>query len=251
MSGHSKWSTIKRKKGALDSKRSKIFSRLSKEITIAVKEGGGSDIEANARLRLAVQNAKGQNMPKDVIERAINRGDKDDSGLVEMNFEGYGVGGVAIFVECLSDNNNRTVGAIRAIFTKAGGSLGTNGSLSFIFDRKGVFEFNLPEGIDMETLELELIEAGTEDLEFENNFMTLTCAMEDFGTVNKKLQDLNIEPEKAELQRIPNLYKSLSVDDSKKVLRMIDDFEDNDDVQNVFHNLEMTDELQEALNEDE
>ncbi len=251
MSGHSKWSTIKRKKGALDSKRSKIFSRLSKEITIAVKEGGGADIEANARLRLAVQNAKGQNMPKDVIERAINRGDKDDSNLVEMNFEGYGVGGVAIFVECLSDNNNRTVGAIRAIFTKAGGSLGTNGSLGFIFDRKGGFEFLLPDGTDRDELELDLIEAGAEAMEVDNTYLTVTCAMEDFGALHKKLQNLEITPEKAELQRIPTLYKALSIEESRKVLRMIDDFEDNDDVQNVWHNLEMTDELQEALTAEE
>ncbi|MFC0878003.1 YebC/PmpR family DNA-binding transcriptional regulator [Saccharicrinis sp. FJH2] len=250
MSGHSKWSTIKRKKGALDAKRSKIFSRISKEITIAAREGGGADPEMNPRLRLAVQNAKAQNMPKDVIERAINKASKDGDSLVEMNFEGYGPGGVAIFVECLSDNNNRTVGAIRAIFTKKGGSLGTNGSLSFIFDRKGVFEFPKPESIDMDDLELEVIDAGAEDIENEGDTLIITCALEDFGQLNKKLEELGITPEKAELQRIPNNTKELSLDDAKKVLRMIEDFEDNDDVQNVFHNLEMTDELEKALNEE-
>ncbi|MFB6340727.1 YebC/PmpR family DNA-binding transcriptional regulator [Saccharicrinis sp. FJH62] len=250
MSGHSKWSTIKRKKGALDAKRSKIFSRISKEITIAAREGGGADPEMNPRLRLAVQNAKAQNMPKDVIERAINKASKDGDSLVEMNFEGYGPGGVAIFVECLSDNNNRTVGAIRAIFTKKGGSLGTNGSLSFIFDRKGVFEFPKPESIEMDDLELEVIDAGAEDIENEGDTLIITCALEDFGQLNKKLEELGITPEKAELQRIPNNTKELSLDDAKKVLRMIEDFEDNDDVQNVFHNLEMTDELEKALNEE-
>ena len=250
MSGHSKWSTIKRKKGALDAKRSKIFSRISKEITIAAREGGGADPEMNPRLRLAVQNAKAQNMPKDVIERAISKASKDGDSLVEMNFEGYGPGGVAVFVECLSDNNNRTVGAIRAIFTKRGGSLGTNGSLSFIFDRKGVFEFTKPESLDMDDLELEVIDAGAEDIESEGDTVIITCALEDFGQLNKKLEELSITPEKAELERIPNNTKELSLDDAKKVLRMIEDFEDNDDVQNVFHNLEMTEELENALNEE-
>lgn len=250
MSGHSKWSTIKRKKGALDAKRSKIFSRLSKEITIAAREGGGADPEMNPRLRLAIQNAKAQNMPKDVIERAVNKATKDGDALAEMNFEGYGPGGVAVFVECLSDNNNRTVGAIRAIFTKRGGSLGTNGSLSFIFDRKGVFEFPAPEDLDMEEFELEVIDAGVEDIENEEGNIIVTCAMEDFGQVNKKLEEMGIEPQKAELQRIPNNTKELKLDDAKKVLRMIEDFEDNDDVQNVFHNLEMTEELEKALNEE-
>lgn len=247
MSGHSKWSTIKRKKGALDAKRSKLFSRISKEITIAVKEGGGTDVEMNPRLRLAVQNAKAQNMPKDNIARAISRGEKDGEGLKEMNFEGYGVGGVAVFVECLSDNVNRTVGAIRAIFNKRGGSLGTNGSLSFVFDRKGVFNIDINEDMDLEELELELIDAGAEDYEIEDETIIVTTALEDFGSVNKKLEELKIDPSKAELQRIPNNYKELDIDEAKKVIRMIDEFEDNDDVQNLYHNLEMTDELAAAL----
>lgn len=250
MSGHSKWATIKRKKGALDAKRSKMFSRISKEITIAVREGGGSDPDMNPRLRLAIQNAKGQNMPKDNIDRAISRADKDGANLKEMPFEGYGVGGVAVFVECLSDNVNRTVGAIRAIFNKRGGSLGTNGSLSFIFDRKGVFNVTIKEGMDMEELELELIDAGAEDFEIEDETVVVTTALEDFGNVNKKLEELEIEPDKADLQRIPNNYQALNVEEAKKVIRMIDEFEENDDVQNVYHNLEMTDELMAALEEE-
>lgn len=250
MSGHSKWSKIKRKKGSLDAKRSKIFSRISKEITVAVKEGGGSDPTMNPRLRMAILNGKGQNMPKDNIERAISKGEKLDTHLTEIEFEGYGIGGVAVFVECLSDNNNRTVADIRAIFNRRGGSMGTKGSLSFLFDRKGIFNIPVKSGLDIDNLELELIEAGAEDIEVEEEMITVTTALEDFGKVNKKVEELGIAPEKAELQRIPNLEKNLEVDDARKFLHMIDEFEDNEDVQNVYHNLAMTDELEEALNEE-
>ncbi len=248
MSGHSKWSTIKRKKGVLDAKRSKLFSRAVKEIIIAVKEGGGNDPEMNPRLRLAVQNAKGMNMPKDNIQRAINKASDDSTNLTEMTFEGYAHGGVGIFVECLTDNNQRTVSNIRAIFNKRGGSLGTNGSLSFMFDRKGVFSISKPENFD--DLELELIDGGLEDYEEEGDNIILYTLMEDFGNMQKKLDELGIEAENAELQRIPNDYKSLTVEASKKILRMIEAFEEDDDVQNVFHNLEMTEELEKALNEE-
>jgi YebC/PmpR family DNA-binding regulatory protein len=250
MSGHSKWSTIKRKKGAIDAKKSKVFSRISKEITIAIKEGGSGDPDFNPRLRVAMQNAKGANMPKDNIERAIKKGSIDGESLLESTFEGYASNGVAVFVECLSDNNNRTVSNIRAAFNKHNGSLGTNGSLSFLFDRKGVFTLNTQNiALDTEELELELIDGGAEDIEFEEETITVTCALEDFGNLNKKLEELKIEAESAELQRIPNNTKELSVDDARKVLRLIEVLEDDDDVQNVFHNLEMTDELAAALEE--
>ncbi|MDR2009403.1 MAG: YebC/PmpR family DNA-binding transcriptional regulator [Bacteroidales bacterium] len=247
MSGHSKWSTIKRKKGALDAKRSKIFSKLSKEITIAVKEGGGHDPDYNSRLRLAIQNAKGVNMPKENIERAIKKGDQDGANFSETTFEGYAPHGIAVFVECLSDNNNRTVSNVRAAFNKYNGTLGTNGSLSFLFDRKGVFELEKPENIDFEELELELIDAGAEEIEIEDNTITITSAMEDFGNINKKLEELNINVTNAELQRIPNDTKELPVNEAKSVLKLIEILEDDDDVQKVFHNLEMTDELAEAM----
>ncbi|PLX09255.1 MAG: YebC/PmpR family DNA-binding transcriptional regulator [Marinilabiliales bacterium] len=243
MSGHSKWSTIKRKKGAADAKRSKIFSKLSKEITIAVKEGGGTDPDYNAKLRIAVQNAKGVNMPKDNIERAIKKGDQDGASFMELTFEGYGAHGIAVFVECLSDNNNRTVSAVRAAFNKYNGSLGTNGSLSFLFDRKGVFEIPQSDELDLEELELEIIDAGAEDIESDEETITITCALEDFGNLNKKLEELKIEASSAELQRIPNDTKELPLDQAKSVMKLIDALEDDDDVQNVFHNLEMTDEL--------
>ncbi len=247
MSGHSKWSTIKRKKGALDAKRGKIFTRIVKEIQIAVREGG-ADPEANPRLRLAIQNSKGANMPKDNVERAINKASSDGANLSEATFEGYGPHGVAIFIECLTDNNLRTVSNVRAIFNKRNGSLGTNGSLSFIFDRKGVFQ--VPKNdLDPDEFELEVIDAGVEEFEVTDENFVITTALEDFGNVQKKLDEMGIEIENAELQRIPNNTKELSVEESKQILRMIEDFEDLDDVQNVYHNLEMTDDLAKALEE--
>ncbi len=243
MSGHSKWSTIKRKKGAADAKRSKMFSKLSKEITIAVKQGGGSEPDYNPSLRLAIQNAKGVNMPKDNIERAIKKGGQDGANFNESTFEGYASHGIAVFVECLTDNNNRTVSAVRAAFNKYNGSLGTNGSLSFLFDRKGVFEIPQSEELDLEELELEIIDAGAEDIESDEETITITCALEDFGNLNKKFEELKIEPSSSELQRIPNDTKELPINEAKSVMKLIDLLEDDDDVQNVFHNIEMTDEL--------
>lgn len=248
MSGHNKWSTIKRKKGAADAKRSKIFSRISKEITIAVKEGGGTDPDMNPRLRLAIQNAKGVNMPKDNIQRAISKAESGGENYQEVTFEGTGAGGVAIFVECLTDNNQRTVASVRSAFNKRGGHLGKNGSLSFLFDRKGIF--NIPCGsYDIEELELELIDAGLEEVEEAEDHLIVYTALEDFGNMQKKLEELNIEPESSELQRIPNARKTVDVETAKKALKLIEMLEDDDDVQNVFHDLEMTDELEEALAE--
>ena len=247
MSGHSKWSTIKRKKGAADAKRSNVFSKLSKEITVAVKEGG-PDPDGNPRLRLAISNAKGQSMPKDNIERAINKGkDKDSANFIETTFEGYLPNGIAVLIECTTDNNQRTVSSVRSIFNKYEGSLGTNGSLNFLFDRKGVFV--VPKGdIDQDEFEMELIDAGAEDLELEDDgFFHITTSMEDFGNMAKKLEELNIEPETADLQRIPNDTKILDEDQSKSILKIVDLFEENDDVQKVFHNLEITDDLMASL----
>ena len=247
MSGHSKWSTIKRKKGAIDAKRSKIFSKIVKEIQIAVKEGG-AEIDSNPRLRVAVNNAKGANMPKDNVERAIKKGSADGSNFSEVTFEGYGPNGIALFIESLTDNNQRTVAEVRAVFNKKNGNLGTNGSLSFMFDRKGVFTV-LNGNFDIEDFELEIIDAGAEDFEVVEDKIIITTAIEDFGNVQKKLDELKIEAENAELQRIPNDTKELSVNDAKQIIAMVEAFEDLDDVQNVFHSLEMTDELAEALNE--
>jgi len=246
MSGHNKWSTIKRKKGANDAKRGKIFTKIIKEIIIAAKEGGG-DPDTNSRLRLAIQNAKGANMPKDNIERAIKKAvGSDADNYVETSFEGYGPHGVAIFAECLTDNNNRTVASIRSAFNKHGGKLGTKGSLSSLFERKGIFTIR-NEGFNPDDVELELIDAGAEDIEVDNDVLTVTCAKEDFGNVNRKLNDLGIEPEEAALKRIPNTTKSLDLESAKKVMNFIESLEDDDDIQNVYHNLEITDELAEEI----
>lgn len=246
MSGHSKWSTIKRKKGAADAKRSKMFSKIVKEISVAVKEGG-PDPEANPRLRLAMNNAKGVNMPKDNVERAISKADKEGDNLEETTFEGYAQNGIAVFVECLSDNRNRTVSNIRAIFTKYGGSLGKNGSLAFLFDTKGVFTVLKNDKINMDDFELEIIDAGAEDIEIDDDIISIATAKEDFGNVQKKLDELAVDIENAGLQRIPNDTKALDLDAALRVMKMIDAFEDDDDVQNVYHNLELTDEVAKAM----
>ncbi len=246
MSGHNKWSTIKRKKGALDAKRSKIFSKIIKEITVAVRESG-PDPDGNPRLRLAISNAKGASMPKDTLQRAISKGtDKDSASFSETTFEGYANGGIAIFLEATTDNSQRTIANVRMYFNKFSGTLGTNGSLSFIFDRKGIF--TIPQGsLDPEEFEMEMIEAGAEDMQFEEGFFTITTAMEDFGSMMKKLEELKIEPESAKLQRIPKDTTKLDLENAKKVMRLIEMFEDDDDIQAVYHNMEMTDELIESL----
>jgi YebC/PmpR family DNA-binding regulatory protein len=246
MSGHNKWSTIKRKKGALDAKRSKIFSKIIKDITIAVKEGG-ADPDGNPRLRLAISNAKGASMPKDNIQRAISKGaDKDAAVLLETTYEGKGPHGVAIFVECTTDNLQRTVSNVRAYFNKHGGELGQNGMLNYLFDRKGVFV--VPKGdLNRDDFEMELIDAGAEDIALEDDVFTITTAMEDFGSMIKKLEKLKIEPESASLQRIPKTTVSLDEDATRKVLRLIDIIEEDDDVQNVFHTLEISDEMADIL----
>ncbi len=246
MSGHSKWSTIKRKKGALDAKRSKIFSRIVKEIELAVRDGG-PDPDANPALRLAISNAKGVNMPKDNIQRAINKADKDPSNLQEATFEGYAPNGVAVFIECLTDNHLRTVGSVRSVFNKRGGNLGTHGSLGFLFDRKGMITVAGENIGDPEMFELEVIDAGAEDIEIHDGIYYITTPLEDFGSVRKKIEDMGIQAENAELQRIPNDTKQLDVDSALKVLKMVEEFEDNDDVQNVYHNLDITDEVAKAL----
>jgi YebC/PmpR family DNA-binding regulatory protein len=246
MSGHSKWSTIKRKKGTADAKRGKIFTKIIKEIVIAAKEGGG-DPDSNARLRLAIQNAKGANMPKDNIERAIKKAvGSEAESYTEATFEGYAPHGIAVFAECLTDNNNRTVASIRSAFNKHGGNLGTNGSLSFLFDRKGIFTVR-NEGLSLDEIELDLIDAGAEDFESDGDIVTITCAKENFGSLSRKLSELGIEPEESRLKRIPNDTKKLDVESAKKVLKFIESLEDDDDIQNVYHNLEITDELAAAL----
>jgi len=247
MSGHSKWSKIKRKKGANDAKRGKIFGRVIKEISVAVKEGGSPDPNFNPRLRLAIANAKGVNMPKENVQRAIKKASESTStGYAELTYEGYAPGGVAIFVECLTDNTNRTIANVRAIFRKNNGSLATSGSVAFLFDRKGIFEF--PQGDwDLDDLELELIDGGAEDIEAEEGDVVVTTDMGDFGNMQKKLEELKIETRSASLQRIPQTTTKLEVEAARTAMRLIDKFEDDDDVQAVYHNLELDEQLLAAL----
>ena len=253
MAGHSKWANIKHRKGAQDKKRAKQFTRAIKDITVAVKEGGGPDPEANPGLRNAIANAKGVNMPKDTIERAIKKASGADADNYEtVTFEGYGPNGIAFFIECTTDNTNRTVASVRSIFSKNGGSLGTNGSLEFLFDRKGVFtiereKFEMP----LEELELQLIEGGAEDFEESDEFITIYTDFTNFGKMAETLENLNIEVKNSELQRIPTNTNELPLEDAKKIMKLVDKFEEDDDVQNVFYNLEITDELAEALDEED
>ena len=191
-------------------------------------------------------------MPKDNIDRAIKKASgSEGEAYHEMTYEGYANNGIAVFVEGLTDNTNRTLSTVRFIFGKYNGALGPNGSLTFLFDRKGVFTINAEDvsNKDMESLELELIDAGAEDIEIDDDVITVTCAKDDFGSVNRKLEELEIEPDEAMLKRIPKETKKLDVDSARKVMKLIEALEDDDDVQAVYQNLEITDELAEALEE--
>ncbi len=215
---------------------SKGFTKLGKEIAMAVK-AGGPDPDTNARLRVAVQNAKGINMPKDRIEAAIKRASsKDEKDMEEIVLEGYGPCGVAILAECATDNNNRTVANIRSYYNKLGGSLGKTGSLDFIFSRKGVFKFPV-EGRDKDELELELIDHGLEDLQIEDGLYFVYTAFEDFGKMHKALEEMNIEVQSAELQRIALTETEVPEDQVEAVISLIERIEEDDDVQAVYHNM--------------
>ncbi|MCB9251752.1 MAG: YebC/PmpR family DNA-binding transcriptional regulator [Flavobacteriales bacterium] len=251
MAGHSKWANIKHRKGAQDKRRAKLFTRILREITIASRDGG-TNPESNPALRLAMQNARGANIPKDKIENAINKatGGEGDN-FQEHSYEGYSNGGVGIYIETTTDNVNRTVANIRSIFLKAGGSLGTKGSLSFIFSPKGVFTILNEKiaGIDPEKFEFDIIDAGAEEIEQTDEKTEIICSFENFGNMQKKLDEFKVEVEEAGIQQIPILYKHLELTEALKVLRMIDKLEDDDDVNTVYHNLELTPEIIEALEE--
>ena len=227
----------------------KTFTRIGKDISIAVKEGGPNP-DTNARLRAVIQNAKSANMPKDNVERAIKKASGADSAnYVEMSLEGYAPHGVAVFVECTTDNNNRTVANVRSYFNKCEGNLGTNGSLEFIFDRKAIFTFSESQlEMELEELEMELIDAGLEELENDEGTLTVTTDFSDFSNMQKQLESMNIELESSELQRFPNNTKTLVGEEAKSVLKLIDKLEEDEDVQNVFHNMEMTEEVMSQMN---
>ena len=239
MAGHNKWSKIKRKKGVADARRSKLWARITRDMMIAAREGGG-DPDMNPRLSLAVEKAKAENMPKDNIERAIKRGTGEIAGAdyEEMTYEGYGPGGVAIFVECLSDNTNRTVADVRHAFSKHGGNLGTTGSVAYLFERKGEIEIDAA-GQDEDELFLLVAEAGAEDLKQEDGSFVVTTPVEAFGSVNEAVEGAGIETKEAGLIRIPTTTTALSADDAAKVMRLVDALEELQDVQEVYTTLEL------------
>jgi YebC/PmpR family DNA-binding regulatory protein len=247
MAGHSKWANIQHRKGAQDKKRAKLFAKLAKEITVAAKLGGG-DPDMNPRLRLAIANAKGQSVPKANIENAIKKGvgATDGEDYMEMRYEGYGAGGVAIIVECLTDNKNRTAGNIRSIFTKYGGNLGETGSVGFMFDRIG--EIIYPTAIaDADTVFEAAVEAGAENVESDEHIHRITCAADDFAAVLDVLTQKFGEPEKSGLAWDANVETPADAETAASVMKLIDALEDDDDVQVVTSNMDASDEIMEQI----
>lgn len=242
MAGHSKWSNIKRRKGAQDAKRGKIFMRHSKEIYTAAKEGG-DDPEMNAALRLAIDRARAVNMPKDNIERAIKKatGTVDGKSFEEVTYEGYGPGGVAIIVQVLTDNRNRTAAEVRHAFSRNGGNLGETGCVSFMFDRKGyIVILNNNGEIDEEEITLEAIEAGADDIEVNDDVYEIYTTPESFHQVSNDLENAGYNLEESEITLIPRNFSKVSEEDEEKMLNLIDMLEEDEDVQDVHHNLEIT-----------
>jgi len=234
MAGHSKWANIKHRKAAQDAKRGKIFTKLIREITVAARAGGG-DPDANPRLRSVLDKALGANMTKDTIERAILRGtgEGDGAAIEEVTYEGYGTNGVAVLVECATDNKNRTVAEVRHAFTKAGGNLGTDGSVAYLFNKQGSIVFS---GVDEEAIMDVALEAGAEDIETEEGMTEVITAFEDYFAVLEALKGAGFEPEMDEIVQRASLEVELDEEASEKVLRMVDALEELDDVQNVFTN---------------
>jgi len=242
MSGHSKWSTIKRKKGAADAKRGKIFSKLAKEITVAAKIGGG-DPAANPRLRTVLLAARSENMPKDNVERAIKKGTGEIPGVVyeEVRYECYGPAGVAVIIDVLTDNKNRTVAEVRHVVTKVGGSMAENGAVSWNFERKGVI--TVPkEGLTDETIFEKAVEAGAEDVDTEGDMYEITTQATDLHAVSEALEEMSIATDSAELTMIPKTTIKVEGSSAGQVLRLMESLEDLDDVQNVYANFDISEE---------
>lgn len=229
-------------------KMAKSFSKIGKDIALAVK-AGGPDPDSNPSLRRCIQNAKGANMPKENVERAIKKASGADAEQYEeITYEGYGQGGVAFFIECTTNNSTRTVANVRAIFNKFDGSLGKNGELAFIFDRKGIFSLDKSLiKVDWDDFEMEMIDGGAEDVESDDEEVMITTAFEDFGALSHKLEELGLDAKSSELERIPNNTKEVTEEQFKINMKMLDRFEEDDDVQNVYHNMEITDELMNSL----
>jgi YebC/PmpR family DNA-binding regulatory protein len=246
MSGHNKWSTIKHKKGAADAKRGKVFTKIIKEISVAAKLGGG-DPAANPRLRTAIDKAKAENMPKDNIERAIKKGTGGMEGVIyeEIVYEGYGPGGVAVLVDCMTDNRNRTVSEVRSVFTKCNGSMGETGCVGWLFDKKGLLVF--PKNIDFDSLFEAAIEAGAADVSDEEEQFEVTTDPSSFMDVKEALEKAGFTPDSAEVTMIPQTVIKLEGKNAENMLKLMDRLEDNDDVQNVYANFDISLEDMEKL----
>lgn len=240
MSGHSKWSTIKNKKGKADAARGKIFTKIGRELVVAVKLGG-PDPDSNSRLRDAIAKAKANNMPNDNIQRSIKKasGELSNVDYTELVYEGYGLGGVAVLVSTMTDNKNRTVSDVRHAFDKHGGSLGNSGSVAWMFDKKGVLVIDETAGEEDAVMEAAL-EAGAEDFSYEDGMYEITTSPEDFSAVREALEGQGYEFLSAEVDMIPQNTIALDESQSARFQKMIDALEDNDDVQNVYHNAELT-----------
>jgi len=247
MSGHSKWSTIRHKKGAADAKRGKLFTKLGKAITIAAREGGG-DITTNTTLRTAVQVARAANMPNDNIERALKRGTGELEGVTyeEVFYEGYGPNGVAIYVQSLTDNKNRTAAEVRNIFSKHNGNMAGAGSVAWVFESKGLIVVEAAKVQEEELMDI-AIDAGAEDFSRSGDVFEIITAPQEFDVVRQAVEKKGIEITSADLTRIPKNQVPVSSDDVRKIIKLIDRLEDNDDVQNVYANIEIPDDM---LNEE-
>jgi len=243
MSGHSKWATTKHKKAATDAKRGKIFTKIGKEISVAARLGGG-DPNGNPRLRTAVAKAKSVSLPAENIKRAIQKGTGELPGVSyeEITYEGYGPGGVAVIIECLTDNRNRTVSEIRNIFSKAGSNMGEAGCVSWMFHKKGYLVVNKTKAGEDQLMTLAL-DAGAEDMQVEDENFVITTALSDFEKVKKALEDAAVPLDLAELTMIPQTYVKLDGKEAQQMLRLVDTLEDNDDVQNVYANFDIPDEI--------
>jgi len=248
MSGHSKWATIKRAKAKTDVARGKIFSKYAREITVAAKIGG-ADLSGNPRLRLAIEKAKGSNMPKDNIQRAIEKGTGggDSSVIEELMYEGYGPAGSAILVEVMTDNKNRTLGEVQFIFTRNGGNMGKAGSVSWQFTRYGMITADRSK-VNGEQLIMDAIEAGAEDVSEEDQTVEIKTKPEDFEEILKKLKDKGYDIASSEITLVPNATISVSGDDARKLMKLVETLEEHDDVQNVYSNFDIPDEIMDQDN---
>lgn len=248
MSGHSKWSTIKRAKGKTDAARSQVFTKIGREIAVAVK-AGGPDPDSNSALRTVIAKAKAANMPNDNISRSIKKasGELGSINYESVAYEGYGTNGVAVIVETLTDNKNRTAGDVRHIFDKFGGSMGTNGCVSYLFDSKGVILIEKKPGMDDDEMMMTALDAGAEDFNVDEDAYEILTSPADFATVCDNLRNLGYEFASSQIDRIPQMTVPLADAAAEKFIKMIDMFEENDDVQNVFHNADLpeTDEEEE------